>query len=355
MLCESDGPGDSSFVFSVTEGTPSPRTRSSTGALPKKYNLRDSGVVLSDEEDQDPRMGFGFGLSGSGSTSGEFLSVMPRASTSVSSLYSDGDEGLVTPGAGPGMGSGWPEAGVVVGSLLDEGEIGTGVGRDEGGVDAFILRTLVAGAGAGGKREGKRVPPGTPVKKVRAGRLGVGERPWQSAVASKVGGEAWARERKVPRKSLPAAFPGLGKKGGGSGVDLGDTDSEEGEDVSPSWRRKERYGDVGLGRPSARAASKENERGQLGTRGSGARGGGGWLMRRSSSGAFSFGSGESVIGTPTGPRERGECLCPLGRFFGMLTLVCRMEFDAAKDRRAVLAVKEPNETVACAVSVGFVK
>ena len=75
--------------------------------LPKKYKLRDSGVVLTDDEEN----GLHFGLGSA--TSGDYLNVMPRASTSVNSIYSD-VHGLVTPGAGPGSGSGWPESAIVV-------------------------------------------------------------------------------------------------------------------------------------------------------------------------------------------------------------------------------------------------
>jgi mitosis inhibitor protein kinase SWE1 len=45
-----DGPKDSSFVFSVTEGTPSPTKQSGPGVLQKKYKPRDSGVVVTDDE-----------------------------------------------------------------------------------------------------------------------------------------------------------------------------------------------------------------------------------------------------------------------------------------------------------------
>ena len=47
------------------------------------------------------------GSGGSGSGDGDYLSVMPRASTSVNSIYSDVDLELVTPGSGPCAGSGW--------------------------------------------------------------------------------------------------------------------------------------------------------------------------------------------------------------------------------------------------------
>ncbi|KAF7361767.1 hypothetical protein MVEN_00520900 [Mycena venus] len=130
---------------------------------------------------------------------------VPCASTSVSSIYSD--EGLVTPGVEPEAGSGWPS---VVG--LDPTVPDGGVD-----VDAFIQRTLAAGAKASGTGQAKKAP-GTPVKKVKTSYLiGGPERPWQSAVAHKVGlpGFSWDGNGKhaggngKPRKSLPAVFPAL--------------------------------------------------------------------------------------------------------------------------------------------------
>jgi len=87
-----DAPNDTSFVFSVTEGTPSPRKHSVGGAtgLKKKYKPRDSGVSLSDDGGVSMNMGAGFSmrkggtLGASGSIGGmaDFLSVMLRASNS---------------------------------------------------------------------------------------------------------------------------------------------------------------------------------------------------------------------------------------------------------------------------------
>ena len=280
------GPANSSFVFSVTENTPSPRTRK-IDVLPRKYKPRDSGVVLTDDDDP-----------GLGSRNGGHLNVIPRASSSsISSIYSDGDEGLITPVVGPANGSGWPVVGIVWPHADETGD--HGFGGNEGGVDAFILRTLAASAT--GKQEGMKRVPGTPVKKVKTSYLG--ERPWQSAVANKIGlGFEFEKERKVPRKSLPAAFP-VTKKNVGSRIDLSETDSEGDEEISPSWRRSDRYGGLGLGRPPGVAApiAKENVRAD-GSRIPRT----GWLMRRSSSGAFSFGSGESLAGTPTRSRDKGE-------------------------------------------------
>jgi mitosis inhibitor protein kinase SWE1 len=277
-----DGPQDSSFVFSVTQGTPSPRSKSTGQAgLPKKYKPRDSGVMLlSDDEETGANV------------SGDLLSVMPAASISEGSIYSDAEDGLVTPGVGPGVVSGWPA--VAVGGFDDIGENSFGGGDD--GVNAFIMRTLAAGAK--GQPDGPKKAPGTPVKKVKTTRLIV-NRPWQSAVAAKVGlgfdvgGKVTGSG--MPRKSLPAAFPTLGRKVGK--VDLNVTDSEgeeeEEEDASPSWR-KDKYFGVGLGRVSS---SKENIPALPRTR---------WLMRRSSSGAFSSGSDASVVGTPTRLKGKGK-------------------------------------------------
>lgn len=273
----------SSFIFSVTGGTPSPRSKANTPiSLPKKFKPRDSGVVISDDEDEL--------MSISGSVGGDFLNVMPRASTSVSSIYSDGDEGLITPGVGPELGSGWPGAAVFISGADDNGRSTMTM---EGGVDvdAFIMRTLASAAK--GQQEASKKVPGTPVKKVKTTYL-AGDRPWQSAVAAKVGiGFDWdGKKPKIPRKSLPAAFSALGKKRGKPSLDQ-DTDSE-GEEDSPSGR-KEKYVGLGLGQPPP-------EKGGLSaiprTR---------WLMRRSSSGAFSSGSeSTSIVGTPTRMQSKGK-------------------------------------------------
>ncbi|KAJ7287800.1 kinase-like domain-containing protein [Mycena rebaudengoi] len=248
---------DPSFSFSVTADTPSPRTRRPNAALAKKFNLRDSGVALSEDDDD------------------AHLSVMPRASTSVSSIYSD--EGLVTPGLEPEVGSGWPN--IVV---SENGDLEGGVD-----VDAFIRRTLAAGSKGAGLQAKKA--PDTPVKRVKTSYL-TSERPWQSAVAHKVGlaGFSWdGRQGKAPRKSLPAVFPALGRKGGKAPLDPS-TDSE-GEDDSPSGGRREKYIGLGLGRPAAKGGVSRAR----------------WLMRRSSSGAFSSGSDTASIAT-TPTRAKGH-------------------------------------------------
>ncbi|KAI6045987.1 hypothetical protein EDC04DRAFT_2888163 [Pisolithus marmoratus] len=243
-MLEPFGPPESSFVFSVTEDTPSPRSQKGKEMLPLKYKPRDSGVALSDDED----------LSHS---SNVFLSAMPRPSTSTSSLYSDAGDDLITP-IMPNSSSGWPNA-VVIGGLEDSDR------NDDGlDVDAFIMRTLAAGHKPSAE-EPKR-PPGTPS-------------PWPTKVgfnfdletdpsghSARGGG---CKSKNKPRKSLPAAFPHLGDRS------------------LPEFEEEHKYDGLGLGRPSAtdRAPSGAVSR----TR---------WLMRRSSSGAFSSGS-ETSVGTPT--------------------------------------------------------
>jgi mitosis inhibitor protein kinase SWE1 len=259
-----EGPTESSFVFSITGGTPSPRSQQGKeGLLPSKYKPRDSGIVLSDDESMPARNS--------------------ALSTSSSSIYSDNDNGddLVTPGIVPGALSGWPRISGVDDAHLhsfNQSHPYQYFNHDEDDVDAFILRTLEAG-GKPSAAEGKK-PPGTPVKKLKS-HLGLdGGRPWQSAVASKVGfsfdgaeGGKGNGNRKKPRKSLPAAFPLPLGKGNAVTIKTGGSDTEEDEEtISPSSRKQ--YKGLGLGRPAGR-----------------------WLMRRSSSGAFS--SGESAGGTPT--------------------------------------------------------
>jgi mitosis inhibitor protein kinase SWE1 len=262
---------NASFMFSVTEGTPSPGSKRKNGGLQKKFKPRDSGVALSDDEEARESAGDG----------GEGYLMGGRGSSTSISTEGDG-EVLVTPGVGPGVGSGWPEV-IVNGNGCDEA--GHGVGGYEGGdVDSFILRTLAAGA-KGPEGGGKKIP-GTPVKKVKM-RDVVGVRPWQSAVTNKVGGAEFEFVGKVPRKSMPAAFTGLrhGQKGRDFGAGGEETD-EEGEDSPSSRKEKEKYAGLGMGKPSVRTR---------------------WLMRRSSSGAFSSGSENSgsVAGTPTRFKGRG--------------------------------------------------
>ncbi|KAH7888468.1 hypothetical protein F5I97DRAFT_1803764 [Phlebopus sp. FC_14] len=270
------GPPETSFVFSVTEGTPSPRSQKARELLPSKYKPRDSGVVLSDDEDASNR-------------EGDFLSTMARTSTSASSLYSDAGDDLVTPGVVPSANSGWPTA-VVLSGLDDGDRTFSRMNEDSVDVDAFILRTLATG-GKHSSEESKK-PPGTPVKKPKTSYL-AGDRPWQSAVAAKVGFNGLdlgtapvGKAKNGPRKSLPAAFPPLGARMRKGKTNLHGSDSDEEGENSPSSRKEGKYEGLGLGRPPAPcgpAAPVTRTR---------------WLMRRSSSGAFSSGS-ETSIATPT--------------------------------------------------------
>lgn len=262
------GPEDSSFILNVTSGTPSPQSKR---ALPMKFKHRNS-LLLSDEDEI---------LSTGSSAAGE---AMPKASTSVTSIFSE--DGLVTPGPAPEGLSGWPTAAVY--DDVDQHPYGL---TSEAGVDVdtFIINTLAA-ASKGPQLLPKRIP-GTPVKKVRMSYFG-NERPWQSAVASKVGlRDDYDFNKKVPRKSLPTAFPPMGAMSSKLTCDQ-TTDSED-EQESPITRR-DRYANLGLGQPPL-PTGKNVVSGIPRSR---------WLMRRSSSGAFSSGSDSaSLANTPT--RSKG--------------------------------------------------
>jgi mitosis inhibitor protein kinase SWE1 len=311
----------SSLTVKVMQSTPSPRSKfsSAMSKLEKKYRPRDSGIVLSEDESNStgphvppdfvppaPRHRYTLGRSESVSLS------MPTASTSVSTLGSGStDQELITPILGPSTSSGWPP---FTASSSTASSLGV---PNVNSVDAFILHTLMQAArrgehtqlggvdGGGGMR-----PPGTPHKRVKTAAAFGGARLWQSAVASKIGfdfgndededdnEEGCAkvqadkikakRNRKAPRKSLPAAFPLLSKASRGRGRALGaeDSDDEFGQNDTSPTERKTAYDGLGLGRPSAIKAA-----------------GTGWLLRRSSSGAISratSGSGSmSGDGSPT--------------------------------------------------------
>ena len=308
----SSGAADSSFAISLQKGgTPSPKKkqkRESLDPLPKKFRSRDSGVVLTDSDDDlDLPLDIGKNY---------LMAAMPRASTSVSTVASD-DTGLVTPGIGPSAESGWPS---VVNAADDHLTVShsnhMGMGRS---VDAFILKTLAAGGSVAtrGDAEPKRVP-GTPVKKVKTAHLVGGvQRPWQSAVAHKIGFKDFddgsvgnGKGKGKPRKSLPAAFPGLGRAKDNKTVkkdrqalaaverepDVVDLDEAE----SPTLRRDSKYDGLGLGRPTTGIPQFARPMGD------GRVGKGHWLMRRSSSGAFSVSSDASSINaTPTRATPKG--------------------------------------------------
>ncbi len=271
-----EAPPNTSFVLNVTSNTPSPPSKT---ALRTKYERRDSSATTSDD---DGNMVFANKSSkGSGS-----LFPIARSSTSVSSGFSD--DGLVTPGVPPDSSISWPDANVFIRGTDDNGR--TLHGSLEGGVDvdAFIMRTLASAAN--GPHEITKRVPGTPVKRIRTTNFG-GDRPWQSAVAAKVGPRIDFDEKraKLPRKSLPAVFPELSRRGDKSA----DSTDSEGEQDSPSSRKEPKYGPLGLGRPVTADAPFAITR----TR---------WLMRRSSSGAFSSGSDStSIATTPTGGKVTG--------------------------------------------------
>lgn len=273
-----DDPPNSSFLLSITASTPSPPTKT---ALRTKYKPRDSGVVVSDDDG-------GMVFANKSLGRGDSLSPIARSSTSLSSVFSDNDDGLVTPGVAPDSGSGWLDANVFIRGTDDNGR--TTHGTLEGGVDvdAFIMRTLASAANS--PHEVTKKVPGTPVKKVRTTYLG-GDRPWQSAIATKVGPrlDFDDKKTKVPRKSLPAVFPVAPRRGD----KLADSSDSEGEQDSPSSRKEPKYGSLGLGRPTTGDVPLALTR----TR---------WLMRRSSSGAFSSGSeSTSMSTTPTRGKAAG--------------------------------------------------
>ena len=312
----------SSLTVKVMQSTPSPRSKFSLSMsrLEKKYRPRDSGIVLSEDEGNStvphappsfvppaPRHRYTLGRSESVSLS------MPTASNSVSTLGSgSSDQELITPIFGPSMSSNWPH---FTSSSSNASSLGV---PNANSVDAFIMNTLMQAArrgehthlggvdGGGGMR-----PPGTPQKRVKTAAAFGGARLWQSAVASKIGfdfgndddddneekcarGQAdkakVKRNKKAPRKSLPAAFPVLSKTSrsrGGRGLGAEDSDEEFGQhDTSPT-EHKAAYDGLGLGRPSVIKTAST-----------------GWLLRRSSSGAISHatsGSGSmSGDGSPTG-------------------------------------------------------
>ncbi|KAI0260808.1 hypothetical protein BC834DRAFT_898433 [Gloeopeniophorella convolvens] len=279
-----------SFSVAVTHSTPSPRSRG-TCRIEKKYRPRDSGVVLSEDEGASsapappaPRPRYTLGRSES------VQLVMPRASTSVSTLGSgSSDADLVTPGFGPSASAGWP-------ALVSSSSAASSLGApsDTGTVDAFIVRVLAdaaradehAPSDASGTGGGMR-PPGTPQKRVKTALAFGGARPWQSAVASRIGfdfgldddddggaqnAEAAARTAKRPMARV--------ERHPGKACPLHDSDEERAPgDTSPSERRTS-YDGLGLGRPPVRPS-------------------GGWLSRRSSSGAISRAASGSGDASPT--------------------------------------------------------
>ena len=268
------GPSDSSFAFTIIDSTPS-RPRNPITFLPKKYKPRDSAVLFESDDDRIPSM--------------------PGASSSLSTINSG--DGLITP-VYPNQFSAWPfhDDPLVAGSDNDLfGRDPDAYSRSE--ANAFIMRLLTGSAKPAHDNEvGTKRMPDTPVKKVKMAHFAV-ERPWQSAFTRKIGSEEFdylapppgrgggkkTGPGKKPRKSLPAAFPAL--SGGG------DADS-------PTTERKDaKYAGLGLGRPKENSKDAKSATGRTH-----------WLMRRSSSGAFSTissGSDNSATGTPTRPKDKG--------------------------------------------------
>lgn len=266
---------NSSFQFSVTSGTPSPPSAKAKVFIASKFKPRD----LSDDEDAFVTTGYTLGRSAS-------MHIMPASSSSTSS-FSDCDDELVTPGVGPMLGSGWPGP-----DFASNGSLGSSHSQSGDDVEAFIRKTLASARKVSQDNQGgTKKAPGTPVKKTRT-FLPI-QRPWQSAVANKVGKapEFAPKKKGAPRKSMPATY---GRQAGHSLLDDG-SDTEEEEAESPSFRRP-RYPALGLGRPSPATPESGNPALQR-TR---------WLMRRSSSGAFSSSSDSSNFPTPTRKTSRGR-------------------------------------------------
>ena len=113
-----------------------------------------------------------------------------------------------------------------------------------------------------------------------------------------------------PRKSLPAAFPGLNrakeikttkeKQATAAAASERDTDVDLDDADSPTVRKDSRYDGLGLGRPATALPPFARPSGD------GKAGRASWLMRRSSSGAFSSSSdASSVNATPTRLTPKG--------------------------------------------------
>lgn len=279
---------DSSFTFNMSDGAPFLRPKTSdTTVIPKKYNPRDSGVVVSDDD-----------YSYVSGDSTDNMKHVPRASTSVSSICSDGD-GLITPGIGPTSSASWPNPAVAEDT------------QESADVDAFIMRTL---SSATRRPQDVKKVPGTPVKKVKTM---AGERPWQSAITTHKVGLEW-KTKKVPRKSLPAALVPSSTGNKGKSPPDPTTESEDEGDESPSARR-DRYPGLGLGRPPFSAIHRVS-----------------WLSRRSSSGALSNGSDStmSINGTPS---KKGK-----GQYHSFVKILAKLGVQSGRCRCRVLQCSSPH-------------
>lgn len=281
-------PPEKSLGYIVTD-TPSKKSRTEVlEKLPVKFRARDSGIALdADSSDDETRPGL--------------VASSAQASSSLSSIYSESDgEALITPGFGPGPESGWP-VGIV---RLHDGPLHADI-VDESSVDAFIYRTLTAQAKptAACPGEPQRVP-GTPVKRFKTSHLI--NRPWQSAVSSKVGlpefdppqeGDV-SDKRAKPRKSLPAAFflnatakePRTRK----DALNFASTEPDDDEEASPSTRKQAPL----VKRPPVPLFHETKSKTAS------------WLMGRSSSGTYSSGGSDASLSqnaTPTRRDPLGKC------------------------------------------------
>lgn len=297
-------PGDASiqFSFSLTSDAPSPRSR-----IPTKFKKpRDSGVVLSDDEADDVLQPVleQSNLTQPDSPRHARASTFPHPSSSITTSSEETlfDDSFVTPSHEKSR---------------ESKRLSTSL--DVSLVDDFIVKTLEAGTkdGAAEKR-----PPGTPQKRTKTAFLGLPiHRPWASAAVEKMdrtplfddklpgpnfgaivdsggstGNHPGMRKGSGlhggPRKSCPAGlqFPqGDQILASSAGVLRSGSSTASDTETSPTdarlmHPRNRTYGDVGLGRPSAKLNASQ------------------LLLRRSSSGAFSSvseGSEGSNSVTPT--------------------------------------------------------
>lgn len=203
---------------------------------------------------------------------------------------SGSDDSIVTPCVDWNAGPRWPQP------FVQDPDDGVDV-------DDFILRTLAEAAK--GPAPSTKKAPGTPVKKVRT--LGL-DRPWQTAAVDKIGlKDGCEASRNGPRKSLPAAFPGLNtSKRQGKSL-LEQCSDSEGEEESPSGRKTGKCArtSLGLGHPPPPAGGS-TVKGNAPLFLQRSR----WLSRRTSSGQFSTISNSSdsssAANTPTRGKGNGK-------------------------------------------------
>lgn len=293
-----------SFNLSISGDGISPRKR-----IPIKFKKpRDSAVVLSDDEaDEFLRPVLSSHPNNQGPHGRQFVPAQPSTSYSSSSEATLLDDSFITPSNEPTKESAWPDSSSLDFSVVDE----------------FIVKTLEAGT----KEDGtvaKRMPD-TPQKRNKMVVLGApARRPWASAIADRTdrspffedklpgldfsnildsggsgrepfGPQVTQLSKSKPRKSCPGdfRFPSFDDQ---RNVEVKSIKSgQSSAETSPSRTRRMQprnrtYGDVGLGRPSGRFNASQ------------------FLLRRSSSGAFSVASDisdGSNCGTPTRKKENG--------------------------------------------------